>query len=166
MATVPTSKRNVYSSGFVRINTNPPESEALGRYASRTHGTRTALGWREVVEVYDEKEKVTGNIRGVVKYLELSDYNIESRKGTSRTRVSKEQVFNISPQISPNWQLFVHVCSSIVITIPKSVPYPWRNPTHPLNEADDIGLFVNAELSPTLHRVFLDPSFSQVHHLQ
>ncbi|KIK50370.1 hypothetical protein GYMLUDRAFT_461649 [Collybiopsis luxurians FD-317 M1] len=81
MPTVHNSKLNLSSSGSVEITpTRRKPFEGTGtvcdtsEYASRKLGTRKLLGWREVVEVYDEKEKVTENIRGVVKHFELSDY--------------------------------------------------------------------------------------------
>ncbi|KIK66568.1 hypothetical protein GYMLUDRAFT_239489 [Collybiopsis luxurians FD-317 M1] len=197
MPTVHTSKPNYYGSGSVEINNNPPEGESPVRrcalsssqlvsqpfegietvcdvleYASRTHGTRNALGWRDVVRMHDEEKEVTKNVGGkevkekkTWKYFELSDYKyinfIELKetvsdlaKGLIELGVAEGQVFNIYAQTSPNWQLLAHACSSISTTIATAYDTLGESGlTHSLNEPDCIGLFTNAELLPTLLKV-------------
>ncbi|KIK66563.1 hypothetical protein GYMLUDRAFT_257780 [Collybiopsis luxurians FD-317 M1] len=141
-------------------------------YASRTHGTRNALGWRDVVRMHDEEKEVTKNVGGkeikekkTWKYFELSDYKyinfIELKetvsdlaKGLIELGVAEGQVFNIYAQTSPNWQLLAHACSSISTTIATAYDTLGESGlTHSLNEPDCVGLFTNAELLPMLHKV-------------
>lgn len=50
-------------------------------YAARTHGSRNALGWRDVIRTHEEEKEVTKTVDGKEvkekkkwKYFELSDY--------------------------------------------------------------------------------------------
>jgi long-chain acyl-CoA synthetase len=50
-------------------------------YAARTHGTRNALGWRDVIAIHDEEKEVKKMVGGkeitekkTWKYFQLSDY--------------------------------------------------------------------------------------------
>lgn len=54
-------------------------------YAARTHGSRDALGWRDVVRMHEEEKEVTKTVDGKEvtekkkwKYFELSDYKYHS----------------------------------------------------------------------------------------
>ncbi|CAA7262325.1 unnamed protein product [Cyclocybe aegerita] len=141
-------------------------------YAARTHGSRNALGWRDIVDVVEEEKEVTKVVEGkeVVekkkwKFFELSDYKyisfIEMKEAVSEIAralinlgVTKEDVFNVYAQTSPNWQLMAHACASISTTIATAYDTLGEDGlTHSLNEPDCVGLFTNAELLPVLHRV-------------
>lgn len=62
--------------------------------------------------------------------------------------------FVVSCTTSPNWQLMAHACASI--STPIATAYDTLGEdglAHSLNEPECVGLFTNAELLPTLHRV-------------
>ncbi|KAF8154265.1 long-chain-fatty-acid-CoA-ligase [Crassisporium funariophilum] len=141
-------------------------------YAARTHGNRKALGYRDVVRIVEEEKEVKKVVDGkeitekkVWKYFELSDYKyityIELKEAVSEVArallhlgVTKDDVFNIYAQTSPNWQLMSHACASISTTIATAYDTLGEDGlTHSLNEPNCIGLFTNAELLPTLHKV-------------
>ena len=85
-------------------------------YASRTHGTRKAFGYRDVLDVIEEQKEVTKTVGGrevketkTWKYFHLSDYkyinflelkNIVSEvsRGLLKLGVQKNDVFNIYAQ--------------------------------------------------------------------
>ncbi|KAF8968685.1 long-chain-fatty-acid-CoA-ligase [Flammula alnicola] len=141
-------------------------------YAARTHGNRKALGWRDVVNIVEEEKEVKKVVDGKEisemkkwKYFELSDYKyisfIEVKEAVSEIAralvhlgVTQDDVFNVYAQTSPNWQLIAHACGSISTTIATAYDTLGEEGlTHSLNEPNCIGLFTNAELLPTLHRV-------------
>ncbi|KDR78211.1 hypothetical protein GALMADRAFT_1307016 [Galerina marginata CBS 339.88] len=142
------------------------------QYAARTHGNRKALGWRDVVKTVEEEKDVTKVVDGKEvtekkkwKYFELSDYKyisfIEVKEAVSEVGralvhlgVSKDDVFNVYAQTSPNWQLMAHGCASIATPIATAYDTLGEDGlAHSLNEPNCIGLFTNAELLPTLQRV-------------
>lgn len=141
-------------------------------YAARTHGTKDALGWREIVKVVEEEKEVTKVIDGKEvkekkkwKFFELSDYQYHSyiavkdivseiARGLISLGITTDDVFNIYAQTSPNWQLMAHACGSISTTIATAYDTLGEDGlAHSLNEPGCVGLFTNAELLPTLHRV-------------
>lgn len=85
-------------------------------YAARTHGSRKALGWREVKDVIEEEKEVTKIVDGQEvkekkkwKYFELSPYRYlsfievkeavsEAARGLIHLGVTPEDVFNIYSQ--------------------------------------------------------------------
>ncbi|KAF9474969.1 long-chain-fatty-acid-CoA-ligase [Pholiota conissans] len=142
------------------------------QYAARTHGTRNALGWRDVVRVIEEEKEVKKVVDGQEitekkkwKFFELSDYKYLSFIGLKEAvseiaralvslGVTTDDVFNVYAQTSPNWQLIAHACASISTTIATAYDTLGEEGlTHSLNEPNCVGLFTNAELLPTLHRV-------------
>ncbi|PPQ69699.1 hypothetical protein CVT24_001199 [Panaeolus cyanescens] len=141
-------------------------------YAARTHGNRKALGWRDVVRIHEEEKDVTKVVEGkeVVekkkwKFFELSDYKYisfvelkeavsEVARGLIHLGITKEDVFNVYAQTSPNWQIIAHSCASISTTIATAYDTLGEDGlAHSLNEPNCVGLFTNAELLPTLQRV-------------
>ncbi|GLB44412.1 putative AMP-binding enzyme [Lyophyllum shimeji] len=141
-------------------------------YAARTHGTRNALGWRDVLDVVEEEKDVTKNVDGKEvtekkkwKYFQLSDYKYldyvqvkeavsEVARGLLDLGVTPDGIFNVYAQTSPNWQLISHGCASISVTI--ATAYDTLGEaglTHSLNEPECVGIFTNAELLPTLSKV-------------
>ncbi|KJA24888.1 hypothetical protein HYPSUDRAFT_183200 [Hypholoma sublateritium FD-334 SS-4] len=141
-------------------------------YSARTHGNRNALGWRDIVGVVEEEKEVKKVHDGkeIVekkkwKYFELSDYKyitfIELKEAVSEIAralislgITKDDVFNVYAQTSPNWQLMAHACASI--STPIATAYDTLGEdglAHSLNEPNCVGLFSNAELLPTLLRV-------------
>jgi long-chain acyl-CoA synthetase len=106
MAAVKTIKPNFFGKGSVEIGPEPPAGEGRIRrlaisadklvtqpfeginttvdvitYAARTHGSKNALGWREVVDIHEEEKEVKKMVDGkeVVekkkwKYFQLSEY--------------------------------------------------------------------------------------------
>ncbi|KAJ3727394.1 long-chain-fatty-acid-CoA-ligase [Lentinula raphanica] len=141
-------------------------------YATRTHGTRNALGWRDVVDIHEEEKEVKKFVGGKEvtetkkwKYFQLSDYKYinfielkeavsEIARGLVEIGVTSDDVFNIYAQTSVNWQLMAHACGSISTTIATAYDTLGESGlTHSLNEPECVGLFTNAELLPTLHNV-------------
>lgn len=141
-------------------------------YAARTHGSRKALGWRDVVNVIEEEKEVTKVIDGQEvkekkkwKFFELSDYKylsfIEVKEAVSEIAralihlgVTSDDVINVYSQTSVNWQLMSHACASISTTIATAYDTLGEEGlTHSLNEPNCAGLFTNAELLPTLLKV-------------
>ncbi|KAJ7574878.1 hypothetical protein C8J56DRAFT_1017249 [Mycena floridula] len=145
------------------------------QYAARTHGSKNALGWRDIVEVHEEEKQVKKMVEGKEvsetkkwKYFQLSDYKYlsfielkdaisEVSRGLVELGVEKDQVFNIYSQTSLHWQLMSHGCAAISVTI--ATAYDTLGPEglkHSLNEPECVGLFTNAELLPTLYNVLKD----------
>lgn len=98
-------------------------------YAARTHGSRDALGWREVVRIHEEEKEVTKTVDGKEvkekkkwKYFELSDFQFHSfidvknivseiGRGLLELGIAADEVFNIYAQtrwvVSHSTQLFI-----------------------------------------------------------
>ncbi|KAF5337823.1 hypothetical protein D9758_015712 [Tetrapyrgos nigripes] len=142
------------------------------QYAARTHGTRKALGWREVVDIHEEEKEVTKMVGGkevkekkTWKYFQLSEYKywsfVEFKDAVGEVGralvdigVSRDDVFNIFSETSPNWQLMANACGQISTTI--ATAYDTLGEAglqHSLNEPECVGLFTNAALLPTLYNV-------------
>ncbi|KAJ7153021.1 long-chain-fatty-acid-CoA-ligase [Mycena crocata] len=138
-------------------------------YVAKTHGTRDALGRREVLNLHEEEKEVKKMVDGKQttekkkwKYFELSGYKYisyvqlrdtvsEIARGLVDLGISTEDVFNIYAATSLNWQLLAHACGSISTTI--ATAYDTLGPsglTHSLNEPSCAALFTNADLLPTL----------------
>jgi long-chain acyl-CoA synthetase len=82
-------------------------------YAARTHGTKNALGWRDIVDIHEEEKEVTKMVGGkevkekkIWKYFQLSDYKYinfvevqervsEVGRGLHHYGVTKDDVINI-----------------------------------------------------------------------
>ncbi|PFH48184.1 hypothetical protein AMATHDRAFT_66061 [Amanita thiersii Skay4041] len=141
-------------------------------YAARTHGTRNAVGWRDILDIHEEEKELKKVVDGKEiiekkkwKYFQLSDYKylsyIEFKEAVSEIArslidlgVSTDDVFNVYAQTSPNWQLMAHACASISTTIATAYDTLGEEGlTHSLNEPNCAGIFTNAELLPTLLKV-------------
>ncbi|KAJ7123614.1 long-chain-fatty-acid-CoA-ligase [Mycena epipterygia] len=138
-------------------------------YVAETHGTRDALGWREIVDVHEEAKEVKKFVDGKEvtetkkwKYFQLSDYQYisyvqlrdqvsEVARGLADLGITSDDVFNIFAATSVNWQVMAHACGCISTTI--ATAYDTLGPsglTHSLNEPNCAALFTNAELLSTL----------------
>ncbi|KAF8830716.1 hypothetical protein HHX47_DHR2000845 [Lentinula edodes] len=151
-------------------------------YSARTHRTRRALGWREIVDIHEEEKEVKKVVGGKEvtekkkwKYFQLSDYKYinfielkdavsEIAKGLVQIGVTSDDVFNIFSQTSVNWQLMANACGSISTTIATAYDTLGESGlTHSLNDPECVGLFTNAELLPTLYKVLANtPSIKLV----
>ncbi|KAL5520350.1 hypothetical protein ACEPAG_9574 [Sanghuangporus baumii] len=141
-------------------------------YCARTHGTKPALGWRDIVDVHEEEKVVTKTVGGKEvkekkkwKYFELSPYKylnfievkeaaLEAAAGLVEIGMKKGDVFNVYAATSLNWQLISHACMSI--GAPVATAYDTLGESgleHSLNEPECVGIFTNAELLPTVARV-------------
>jgi long-chain acyl-CoA synthetase len=85
-------------------------------FVARTHGSRNAVGWRDVIKVHVEEKEVTKNVSGKEvkekkkwQYFELSDYKFlsyidfkvaieEIARGLVHLGVGKGAVFNVYSQ--------------------------------------------------------------------
>ena len=85
-------------------------------YAARTHGSRKAVGWREINNIIEEEKEVTKIVDGTEvkekkkwKYFELSPYRYlsfievkeavsEAARGLLHLGVTSDDVFNIYAQ--------------------------------------------------------------------
>ncbi|KAG0702096.1 hypothetical protein DFH29DRAFT_982451 [Suillus ampliporus] len=141
-------------------------------YGARTHGTRDAMGWRDIVDIHEEEKEVKKMVNGkevtekkTWKYFQLSDYkylsflDVQERvsalaRGLLYYQITRDDIFNIYAQTSVNWQLMSHACTTI--GIPVATAYDTLGEsglTHSLNEPDCVGVFTNAELLVTLKNV-------------
>ena len=82
-------------------------------YAARTHGTKDSLGWRDIIDIHEEKKDVKKNVGGheitetkTWKYFQLSDYKylnfvqvkeaaLEVAGGLLKLDVKKTDIFNV-----------------------------------------------------------------------
>jgi long-chain acyl-CoA synthetase len=85
-------------------------------YAARTHGTKNAVGWRDIVDIHEEEKEVHKFVDGKEvaekkkwKYFQLSDYKYlnfkqfreaisEVARGLVELGVGTDDVFNIYAQ--------------------------------------------------------------------
>jgi long-chain acyl-CoA synthetase len=88
------------------------------QYAARTHGSKNAVGWRNIENIIEEEKDVTKTVGGkqvtekkTWKYFQLSDYQywtfvefrdycMEAARGLVVLGVEKGKVFNIYAQTS------------------------------------------------------------------
>ncbi len=82
-------------------------------YAARTHGTNNALGWRDIVDVHEEKKVIKKQVDGkevsetkTWKYFQLSGYKylnfvevkeavLEISAGLAELGIAKGEIFNV-----------------------------------------------------------------------
>ncbi|KAF8636067.1 hypothetical protein AX17_003823 [Amanita inopinata Kibby_2008] len=141
-------------------------------YAARTHGTRNAVGWRDILNTHEEEKEIKKVVDGKEvtekkkwKYFELSDYKFltyvefkevvyEIARGLVDIGVTADDVFNVYAQTSHNWQLIAHACATISTTIATAYDTLGEEGlTHSLNEPNCVAVFTNPELLPTLLKV-------------
>ncbi|EIN05194.1 acetyl-CoA synthetase-like protein [Punctularia strigosozonata HHB-11173 SS5] len=141
-------------------------------YAARTHGTKKALGWRDVVDIIEEEKEVTKHVGGKEvketkkwKYFQLSDYKYlnylevkeavsEVARGLVDLGVTADDIFNVYASTSLNWQLVAHACASISTAIATAYDSLGEaGLTHSLNEPNCVGVYTDAELLPVLAKV-------------
>ncbi|KZP33123.1 acetyl-CoA synthetase-like protein [Athelia psychrophila] len=159
-----------------RLVTQPQEgletTTDLVDHAARTHGTKDAFGWRDIVDVHHEEKEVKKIVGGKEvtekkqwQYFELSDYKyisfleIQTRvselaRGLVHYGITSDNVFNMYASTSANWQLMSHACASVSTTI--ATAYDTLGEaglTRSLNEPECVGIFTNADLLPTVSRV-------------
>lgn len=141
-------------------------------YAARTHGTKDAVGWRDIVRIHEEEKEVTKTVGGkevtekkIWKYFQLSDYkylsflDVQERvsalaRGLLHHQITKDDIFNIYAQTSVNWQLMSHACTAIATPVATAYDTLGESGlTHSLNEPNCVGVFTNADLLTTLKNV-------------
>ncbi|KAH8988981.1 long-chain-fatty-acid-CoA-ligase [Lactarius hatsudake] len=144
-------------------------------YAARTHGTRNAYGYRDVIKIVEEQKEVTKTVGGqevketkTWKYFQLSDYKYisylglkdivsEVARGLLKLGVQKNDVFNIYAQTGPSWQYLSYGCASISAIVATAYDTLGESGLqHSLNEPECVGLFTNAELLPVVAKVLKD----------
>jgi long-chain acyl-CoA synthetase len=82
-------------------------------YAARIHGTKNAMGWRDVIDIHEEEKEMKKVVGGkdvtekkIWKYFQLSDYKYinfvdvqervsEIARGLNHYGIIKDDVFNI-----------------------------------------------------------------------
>ncbi|CDO68066.1 hypothetical protein BN946_scf184347.g3 [Trametes cinnabarina] len=159
-----------------KLTTQPMEGLAVVPdvldYAARTHGTKDAFGYRDIIRIHEETKEVKKNVGGkevtetkTWKYFELSDYKYisfvqvkeaaqEVAGGLLRLGVKKEDIFNVYAATSPNWQLISHGCNIIGTAIATAYETLGESGLqHSLNEPECVGVFTNAELLPVVSKV-------------
>ncbi|KDR71502.1 hypothetical protein GALMADRAFT_102472 [Galerina marginata CBS 339.88] len=141
-------------------------------YAARVHGDMKAMGWRDVLDVHEEKKEVKKVVDGkettetkTWKYFELSDYKfidyVELKETISEISrafvdlgIGKDDVVDLFAQTSPNWQLISHACALISTTVATAYDTLGESGlTHSLNEPKCIGIFTNPDLLSMLIKV-------------
>ncbi|KAI0062964.1 long-chain-fatty-acid-CoA-ligase [Artomyces pyxidatus] len=162
-----------------RLITQPLESihtvyDVL-EYAARTHGTRNAFGYRDIVDIIEEQKEVKKKVGGkevtetkTWKYFQLSDYKYvsfvevkqtvsEVARGLLELGIEEHAVLNIYAQTSPNWQYVSHACASINTTVATAYDTLGESGLlHSLNEPECPAVFTNADLLPVLAKVIAD----------
>ncbi|EGN92303.1 hypothetical protein SERLA73DRAFT_99477 [Serpula lacrymans var. lacrymans S7.3] len=191
-----TSKRNYFGKGSVEVTTGESKARRLAitadklvtqpfegidtipdvlAYAARTHGTKNAMGWRDIVDIHEEEKEVKKTVGGKEikeikkwKYFQLSNFNYisfvevqervsEISRGLVHFGITPEDIFNVYAQTSVNWQLMSHACVSISTSVATAYDTLGESGlTHSLNEPNCVGVFTNAELLPTLLRVLVN----------
>ncbi|CAA7263548.1 unnamed protein product [Cyclocybe aegerita] len=153
-------------------------------YAAQTHGKEKAMGWRDIIDIHEEKKLVKKVIDGkevteekTWKYFELSDYKYidyvelegaisEAARGLVELGVAKGDVFDLFAETSPNWQIISHACSTVSTTIATAYDTLGESGLkHSLNEPKCVGIFTNPPLLKTLLKVLPEtPSVRLVIH--
>ena len=115
-------------------------------YAARTHGSRNAVGWRDIVKIVEEEKEVKKVVDGkevtekkIWKFFELSDYKymsyVEFKEAVSEVAraliqlgITKDDVFNLYAQTR-----YVHTASLPCNSDPCQVLIGnlWRMPVVP-----------------------------------
>ncbi|KAJ7047989.1 long-chain-fatty-acid-CoA-ligase [Mycena amicta] len=131
------------------------------QYVAKTHGTRDAIGVRDIVNIIEENKEVKKVVDGkevtetkTWKYFQLSDYKYisfvqlldqvsEVARGLVDIGITTEDVFNIYAETRCVFHPFRRLFP----------PFSTSGLTHSLNEPNCTGLFTNAELLPTLIKV-------------
>ncbi|ETW80068.1 expressed putative fatty acid biosynthesis enzyme [Heterobasidion irregulare TC 32-1] len=141
-------------------------------YAARTHGTRKAFGYRDIVKMVEEEKEVKKMVDGkevtekkTWKYFQLSDYKYysfvevkeivsEVARGLLELELQKDDVLNIYAATGPNWQFVCYGCASIATTVATAYDTLGESGLqHSLNEPECPAVFTNAELLPVLAKV-------------
>ncbi|KAI0791104.1 acetyl-CoA synthetase-like protein [Abortiporus biennis] len=141
-------------------------------YAARTHGTKNAMGYRDVVDIHEEEKEVTKVVGGKQvkemkkwKYFQLSDYKYltfieikdavsEVARGLVDLGITEKDIVNVYSATSVNWQLVSHACSSISTTIATAYDTLGESGLeHSLREPDCAAIFTNADLLPVVSNV-------------
>ncbi|KAH0833871.1 hypothetical protein J3R83DRAFT_11038 [Lanmaoa asiatica] len=109
------NKRNYFGKGSVVVQSDD-EGATVISYAARTHGSRDAIGWRNIVRIHEEEKEVKKIVGGKEvtetkkwKYFELSDFEyisflevqariLELARGLLHHGILKTDVFNIYAQ--------------------------------------------------------------------
>ncbi|KAF8958682.1 long-chain-fatty-acid-CoA-ligase [Flammula alnicola] len=141
-------------------------------YAARVHGNRRAMGWRDVIDVHEEKKEVKKWIDGkettetkTWKYFQLSDYKyidyLQLKEAISEVArafldlgIGKESVVDMFAETSLNWQIISHACALISSTT--ATAYETLGElglTHSLREPSCVAVFTNPSLLPLLLKV-------------
>ncbi|KAI6142947.1 acetyl-CoA synthetase-like protein [Pisolithus tinctorius] len=131
-------------------------------YAARTHGTKEALGWRNIVSIHEEEKEVKKVVAGKEitekkkwKYFELSDYQYLS--------FIEDNVFNIYAQTSANWQLMSHACTTIATPVATAYDTLGESGlTHSLNEPNCVGVFYQCRPFPHIGTCGSEHPFCEV----
>ncbi|KAH8825446.1 hypothetical protein DL96DRAFT_1682483 [Flagelloscypha sp. PMI_526] len=136
-------------------------------YAAKTHGSRDAIGYRDVlkthIETNDAGKKWTYwelSEPKWVSYTHVKDWVGDVSKGLHSLGIHKapegeEIIFNLYSQTSVAWQIMSH--SLAKLGVPVATAYDTLGESglaHSLNEPQSVGIFTNAELLPTLLTVF------------
>ena len=83
------------------------------QYAARTHGTKQALGWRDIVEVHEEQKEIKKQVDGkeitekktwkyfqlcgfkYLNFVEVKDAVFEISAGLAELGINKGEIFNV-----------------------------------------------------------------------
>ncbi|OBZ74756.1 Long-chain-fatty-acid--CoA ligase 1 [Grifola frondosa] len=141
-------------------------------YVARTHGTKNAFGYRDIIDIHEEQKEVKKFVGGkevtelkTWKYFQLSDYKylsfvkvkeavVEVAGGLIELGVTRDDIVNVYAATSVNWQLVSHACN--LIGTPIATAYDTLGESglqHSLNEPECVAIFTNAELLPVVANV-------------
>ncbi|PPQ73986.1 hypothetical protein CVT26_006355 [Gymnopilus dilepis] len=141
-------------------------------YAAREHGQKNAVGWRDIINVHEEKKEIKKVVDGqektetkTWKYFELSDYRfmdyVQFKEAISEVAralldlgIESDDVVDIFAQTSPSWQLISHACALISTTAATAYDTLGESGlAHSLNEPKCVAIFTNSDLLPTVAKV-------------
>ncbi|KAI0341152.1 acetyl-CoA synthetase-like protein [Trametopsis cervina] len=164
----PNSKDKLVDQPFEGIDT----VYDIVQYATRTHGTKDAMGYRDIVDTVEEEKEITKVVGGkevkekkTWKYFQLSDPKYISFNELQQAidevglalidlGITQEDILNIYAQTSMNWQLVSLACCSIGTPIATAYDSLGESGLqHSLNEPQCPAVFTNAELLPVVSKV-------------
>ncbi|QRV99416.1 AMP binding enzyme [Ceratobasidium sp. AG-Ba] len=112
-------------------------------YAARTHGTKDAIGWRNIDKIVEEEKEVTKT--AYWSFTEFKEYALETARGLVVLEWRRQGIQCLCPEF-----LIGHACAAI--GTPIATAYDTLGESglqHSLAEPECQGVFTNADLLPT-----------------
>ncbi|KAF8185682.1 hypothetical protein BJ912DRAFT_1060510 [Pholiota molesta] len=111
-------------------------------HAARVHGKGRAMGWRDVLDVHEERIQVSQLHR-------VQGGGVGGARGLVELGIQKEAVVDMFAETSPNWQIISHACALISTTTATAYDTLGESGlVHSLREPSCVAIFTNAACSP------------------